>query len=137
MERKHQKILDILSKIAIDVEPVSNAKLASAIVYKNDIISIGINRKKSHPFHAKYGKNEDCIYLHAETDAIKNALRRIPQEELAKTTMYICRVKRPDHVSQSYVWGLSKPCEGCARAISTFGIKKVIFTCDDGSYKYL
>lgn len=137
MERRHRKILDTLSKIAIDVKPVSNAKLASAIVYKNDIVSFGMNRKKSHPFHAKYGKNEDCIYLHAETDAIKNALKRISQEELAKSTLYICRVKHPDHQDKNYIWGLSKPCSGCARAIAAFGIKKVVYTCDDGTYKYL
>lgn len=131
---KHTRYINILSKIAIAVEPVAQARLAAAIVYRNEIISFGVNQRKTHPFQAKFSKNEDSIYLHAETDAIKNALKHISIDELSNSTLYICRVKI---VEQKFVFGLSKPCCGCMRAISNFGIKNVYYSLDNKGYEML
>ena len=72
------KYLSVLEKMAEAVPAASHrglrARLAACVVYKRDIVSFGINQLKSHPFQAKFSKNEDSIFLHAETDAIKNAL---------------------------------------------------------------
>jgi deoxycytidylate deaminase len=131
---RHSKYMNFLSKIAIAVEPVAQARLASAIVYKNEIISIGINQRKSHPFQAKFSKNEDSIYLHSETDAIKNALKQISIDELSDSVLYVCRVKI---INKKFVFGIAKPCCGCMRAISNFGIKKVYYTLDNKGYAML
>lgn len=117
---------------------VLRTRIAACIVYKNEIVSIGINQLKSHPFQAKFSRHEDSIFLHAETDAIKNALRYISVEQLSKSTLYVCRVKCDEKShKKKKVLGLCKPCEGCQRAIATFNIKKVVYTCDDGTHKYL
>jgi tRNA(Arg) A34 adenosine deaminase TadA len=79
----------------------------------------------------EWGKNQDSIYLHAEIDAIKNALRLITQDQLAKCDIYIVRIKHPDNGSSSWVEGLAKPCSGCMRAITSFGLKKVFWTEDN------
>ena len=137
------KYLTHLEKIAEAVPAASHnksqlrARLAACVVFKNEIVSVGVNQLKSHPFQARFGKNEDSIFLHAETDAIKNALKCISVDDLAKSTLYVCRVKYCDTKKREFTWGLSKPCAGCSRAISTFNIKKVCYTCDDGTYKYL
>lgn len=131
---RHAYHLDTLAKVASAVEKVAGAKLAACIVYKNKVISFGINQSKSHPFQLKYGSNKDAIYLHAETDAIHSALKHLSIEEFKKCTLYITRVKMS---GKKECWGLSKPCDGCTRAIAEFGIKKVYYTCDDGSYKTL
>ena len=68
------RILSELALIAKELRPIQSARIAAAIVQKNNIVSIGVNSRKSHPFQKKYGKNDDSIFLHAETDAIKNAL---------------------------------------------------------------
>jgi deoxycytidylate deaminase len=137
---RDRRIIDNLFKLAQDVEGVSSARLACCIVIKNNIIAYGFNQKKSHPFQAQYGKNEDSIYLHAETDAIKNALRRVNQEDLTKATLYIVRAKYDENGHWAH--GLSKPCSGCARAIAAFGIKNVVYTTEvynsgGNYYKYL
>lgn len=111
--------------------------MAAAIVFRNEIISIGINSNKSHPFQAKYGRNSDSIYLHAEIDAIKNALKCISVDQLTKTTLYICRVKYTDSKKSGQIWGLSRPCEGCIRAITTFNIKKVVYSIEKEGYEIL
>lgn len=81
---------------------------------------------------AKYGKNPEAIYLHAEVHAIKNALREIKVDDFGKCELYIVRVKKETSFSSKYVWGLSKPCSGCERAIAEFGLKRVVYSCDDG-----
>lgn len=131
---RHSRYINILSKIAIAVEPVAQARIAAAIVYKNEIVSIGVNQRKTHPFQAKYSKNEDSIFLHAETDAIKNALKHISLDELSSSVLYICRVKIENG---KFVFGLSKPCCGCMRAISNFGINKVYYSLEEKGYTVL
>lgn len=137
------KYLRYLEKVA-EAVPASahnrqllRARLASCVVYKNEIVSIGVNQLKSHPFQARFAKNEDSIFLHAETHAIKNALKIITVEQLSKSHLYVCRVKYCDTGKKKFIWGLSKPCAGCMRAIATFDIKKVVYTCDGVDYKYL
>lgn len=134
---KNLKILDILSKLAVTVEPVASARIAAAVVYKNDMISFGINQKKTHPFQVKFQRNHQSIFLHAETDAIKNALRFIDQEQLSKSTLYICRMKYIGTDRREFVQGLSKPCEGCTKAIATFDIKNVVYSLDNEGYDIL
>jgi len=134
---KHSKYLNILSKIAADISPIRSARLAACVVHRNSIIAFGTNCMKSHPFQARYGKNDDSVYLHAETSAIKNALKYISLEELSKCTLYISRVKYEDTKKNKLLFGTAKPCPGCFRCINTFNIKKVYYTLDNQSYAEL
>lgn len=118
----------------MDVDKVANARIMAAVVHKDkEIISLGWNKKKSHPFQARFSKNEDCIYLHAEVDAIKNALKRdrlSGSEDLSDCSLFVFRMKK-ESKKGPYITGLAKPCEGCMRAIVTFGIKNVYFSEDN------
>jgi len=134
---RHSKYINILTKLAIAVEPVAQARISSCLVYKNEIISFGMCKMKSHPFQARFGKNSDSIYLHAETDCIKNALKLIDMNELSRCSLYICRVKYECRLKNSVVYGMAKPCCGCSRAIATFGINKVFYTTDENTYEAL
>lgn len=127
-----KKFWNILEKVAIAVDPVSRQRLAACLVYKNELISIGTNKFKTHPIAKQFSKHEEAIYLHAEIDCIKNALRVVDVDFLSKCTMYVLRVKHPDHDHKQFVRGMAKPCPGCEMGINTFGIKKVYFTTDDG-----
>ena len=130
--KNHQKYFNILEKIAEAVEPVAKQRLASLLVYKGEVIAVGYNKMKTHPFAKQFSKNASTEYLHAEVDCIKNALRHINVDMLSKCTMYVLRVKRPFGLPHNFMRGLSKPCCGCQRAIDQFGIKKVYFTTDIG-----
>jgi tRNA(Arg) A34 adenosine deaminase TadA len=126
---RHNKIIQTLGKVAEDVLPVGRVKISAAIVIKNEIISIGTNKMKSHPLQAKFGRNYQAIYIHAEIDAIAKALRRLDARRLTSATLYVARIK-VDNTGKA-MWGLARPCSGCAGAIESFGIKQVIWT-DDG-----
>lgn len=133
---KHiEKTTDILRKLAITLPNVAHARVAAAILYKNRIVSFGFNSYKSHPFQLKYGKNKDSICIHAENAAIRNFLRVFDADKLKHTTMVVGRMKKTADLQ--WIDGISKPCEGCQRALATFGIKKVWFTTDEGTLQCL
>lgn len=98
--------------------------MGAAIVYKGDIVGLGYNNLKSHPFALKFSKHPEAIFLHAEIAAIHNAMKILTNEELSKCDLYILRYK------SNRTLGLAKPCEGCMKAIVQFGIKKVFYTVD-------
>ncbi len=126
------KIKQMLVRLAIENPGVQGRfKLAAGIVYRGHLIATGVNSYKTHPLMLGWGKNSDSIYLHAEIDAIKNALRLVTQAQLTKCDIYIVRVKRPDNGKNGWVEGLAKPCPGCRRAIESFGLKRVLWTEDN------
>ena len=136
--KRDQKILDFLSKTAEAADHVGiRAKLAAAIVIKNEVISVGFNRRKTHPFQVQFQANDKQIFLHAETDAINRALKYITKEELRKATLYVARVKYKDSRSKHAIWAESKPCVGCQKAILSYGITTVIHTCENGEYNII
>jgi len=133
---KTKTIMNMLNSVAESIEPVSQARLAAAIFYKNDLVAIGTNKPKTHPFQKRWAKHEMAIYLHAEIDVIKNALRHISQEELAKSKLYVSRIRfdsnQKDLSRENLKTGLARPCSGCMRAIANFDIKHVCFSTDKG-----
>jgi tRNA(Arg) A34 adenosine deaminase TadA len=122
---KYHKILSNLIEVATATPRVSSSKLAAAVVYKNRIISYGVNSYKTSPFQKKYGKNEHAIFLHAEIAAIKNALRHLSQEQLSRSKMIVCRINNVG-------LAMSKPCLGCQRALAEFEIQTVWYTTAQG-----
>lgn len=133
--KRNEKFLDILTKAAVDIpDPVRNYRLTSAIVYKNSIISFGANSYKTDPFQARWSKNDHAIHLHAEVNAIKNAIKRGGVDILKKSTLYIARVRSIN--GTGYEKAMAKPCIGCRRCIAEFGIKNVVYTTNEG-HRYL
>jgi len=129
---KPEKFWNILERVAIANEPAYRTRIAALLVHRNEIIAVGYNRTKSHPLAKRFQKHEEAVYLHAEIDCIKNALRVVDVDYLSKCTMYVLRVKHPDDDHKGFVRALAKPCCGCEMAIENFGIKKVYFTTDEG-----
>lgn len=134
MRNDHNHYMSVVEKLAISTEGVRNVRMSACVVYKNKIASFGVNKFKSHPFQLRFSKMNDCIYIHAETDAIKNAIKVLDVGELRKSTLYICRIKK---ISGVDVWGLAKPCVGCKRAIAVFEIKNVYYSDDNKTTKRL
>ena len=120
------KIKGMLTRLAIENPGVKGRfKMSAGVVYKKQLIATGVNSYKTHPLMARYGENEHKIFLHAEVDAIKNALRLITQEQLSQSILYVIRVKRG---TCGWEYALSKPCLGCQRMIAEFNIKETLWT---------
>jgi deoxycytidylate deaminase len=126
-------IQDTLFKLAQSVEPVRGARIAAAVVLRGKVVAYGYNHMKTHPFQTKYAKNEHAIFFHAETHAIKNALRSIEVDELSKCELYIMRARY--NANHKWEFGMSLPCEGCKKCIEEFGIKQVYYTVNGSGIK--
>ena len=104
--------------------------VSAALVYRNRIISFGINQMKTHPYQMRYGKNKQCVYWHAETLSIYNADKKLGFDKFNKSTLYVARLKYKNTEKENFVSGIAMPCEGCMRCIKEYGIKNVIYTLD-------
>jgi deoxycytidylate deaminase len=114
-------------KLAQSVEPVRGARIAAAVVRKGKVVSFGYNHKKSHPFQAKFCKNNHAVFFHAEVHAIKNALNSVDADDLSKCDLYIVRAKR-NKENKKWLTGLSKPCSGCQKCIDLFDLNSVYYS---------
>jgi tRNA(Arg) A34 adenosine deaminase TadA len=126
------KIRQHLTQLAIESGGYGQrVPMAAGIVYKRHLIATGVNQPKTHPLMLTDGYREDQRYRHAEVDAIRNALRLISKEQLKQCELHIVRVKRPHIASKKWVYGLAKPCTGCANVIKRYGIGQVFWTADE------
>ena len=123
-------VVNELFTIAKNVPKVSNARIASALVKKNSIVCYGSNKYKTHPIQKKFAKNSHAVCLHAEIDVIIKFLNGNDISDLKKHDLYIVRAKY-DESGGKFVYGKSKPCEGCVKAIKHFGIKSVYYSEDN------
>ena len=100
--------------------------MVAAITKKGDIIGVGKNSLKSHPFQARYSRNDESIYLHAETAALLDAINK--GEDPAGGVMHVIRRMRDDTL------GLARPCQGCMKALAAYGIDRVVYSNEVGSF---
>lgn len=122
------KFIDLAFKIASDMPDYGlRAKTAAIITRRNNIISVGTNKKKSHPLQKRYSRNIYKIYLHAETLAIINAIR--DGNSLEGTTLWVVRSRNKSRsgIGIEREMAISLPCIGCQRALISFGIKRVFY----------
>lgn len=123
---RHERMLKQLTNIAIDTDHDSNYKLIASVVHKGDIISVGYNRKQTHPLQMRFNQNRKAISLHAEIDAIAKASKRLTLEEFKRASLYVARVRKMNGV---WVRGLAKPCVNvCQPTIMAFNIDKIFWT---------
>lgn len=127
--KKDRKYLRTLFTLACSVEPIRSSRVAAFVTLKNKVIAFGHNQRKTSPFQAKFSSNSRAIYLHAETHAIKNALRLTGEKTLEKYTLYVVRAK---YSRGRFVKGISKPCEGCQSCIEHFRVGRVVHVSHDG-----
>lgn len=120
----HKRVLKHLAVLAEDIPEFAGQRVIACVLEKGSIVSYGFGHEKTHPFQAKYGRNADSIYWHAETNAIHNAQKK--GTDLSKTSLYVLRRKTNSEMKELY--GLAKPCDGCARCIEDHRIPRVIYS---------
>lgn len=93
-------------------------QLGVVIVKKDRVLSLGINKYKTHP-----RSTHPYRFLHAEMDAIISA-----KEDLKNSNAYIYRQTKDGKL------GLARPCIHCLKALKEAGIKKIYFTTYTGYF---
>lgn len=84
------------------------------------MLSVGINRNKNHPLTLPQELVKSHASVHAEVAALSPLLHQ--GLNLKHATLYVARVSRTGKLA------LSKPCRACESAISSSGIRKVVWS---------
>lgn len=116
------RVYGVLIEKSRTAEVVKSSFHAAAIVYRNQIMLVGINRRKTHPIMAKYQKNKKKVYLHAEVDALVRFINMYGVELLPECSLYVLRTTKTGRVAES------KPCDGCMNMIRALNVGKVFWT---------
>jgi len=115
---KEVKFLKLAREVASNI--VSMRTKHCAIITKGkNIISVGVNSKCTHP--EMFSRDKIKIYLHAEADAILSSRHK----NILGSNMYIARYS-PENKN------ISRPCDICMDLIKENGIKKIIYTTNEG-----
>ena len=130
MKRKEQLIFDNLFAICSDVEPVDGSRHAAAVMKRGVIYGSGVNIAKTDPMQQRFCSTEGKAFIHAEMLAIKRAISQLRTNDLSDCTLVVVRSKY-NHNKEN-VLGNSKPCEACQAAIEHHGIRRTIYSLDDG-----
>lgn len=110
--------------------PYGRFRLGAIIAQRKNIISYGVNQKKSHPLQAKYqsrynDKPHLQCWLHAEIHALTNA----KLGDIYNSDCYVARVLMDG------TQGNSRPCEGCEQALRDHGVRRMVYYCDGSIYR--
>jgi len=93
-------------------------KLGCVIFKKNNVVSVGFNKMKTHPRSPHHWK-----MIHAEF----HALLGVSPSDLLGSSVF---VYRENHKSGNV--GLAKPCKVCEKMLHDVGIKEVYYTTSTG-----
>ena len=116
-----------LSNIAINIalESNQNFKLGCIIVKNGKVVCKNCNDERSR----LNGKNFVCI--HAEINCIHNLLKYEKNyRKLKNYTILVIRVGKDNE--GNIVLRNAKPCKYCTESIKKVGLKKIIYSNDDG-----
>ena len=123
---------DTFFKKAKDMAEISTfyrQHLECVVVYKNKIISAGLNSNKTHPIQKRYNRIrfQECSCpdsLHAEIHALSQVAHL--DIDWSRVSIYTYRkMKSREH-------GMARPCPSCMAYIKSLGIKEINYTTDDG-----
>jgi tRNA(Arg) A34 adenosine deaminase TadA len=102
--------------------PTDLNKMAAIIAKRTRILGTGMNSRKTHPLQRRFSNHPLKVCIHAEIDAIRDALRSHEEEELHGATIFVARVMKNGST------GYAKPCSTCSKALDAYGITAVHYT---------
>ena len=129
------KRLEEIGESLINYESGKRCHHFSFILYKNRIISIGSNNKKTHPTNLinrkvsiRTGEDfSDQKYTCSEFNAILK-LKRLTNVDTRKCILVNMRFDRNKNLSSSF------PCMSCQNLLKYHNFKKIIWTDHKGDY---
>ena len=115
-----------LAEVMASYSDYKRIHIGACIVKKKSVVSTGCNKSKSHPIQNRYNHivniyNKPESRLHAEIDALIKA-----GEDAKDATLYVFRRGRDN------IYRLSKPCPACMKYAKDCGIKRIVYTIENG-----
>ena len=117
--QKSYYILEAAKSAENSLHPLSGVPFAhgAIIIYRGKIIGRGFNK-----ICVPCVNRVNQYSIHAEVDAIQDALRRVHKNELKKSTLLVVRLNNCGETLNS------QPCQNCQNYIKQMGIKIAYYT---------
>lgn len=107
----------------------SKFMIGSVIVKQGRIISCGWSQLKTHPY-VKYNgvyQKEDGVHISENMHSELASVFKVKDKRVLQgTTIYIYRENKNGHFANC------KPCPMCHKILKEYGVKKMIYTTDQG-----
>lgn len=126
---RDHKLFDVAKSVA-RTSRHPKAHVGAVLVSGKDVVSVGVNGKKSHPLQQKFNnirfKDDSAAQhlMHAEIEALVKG--RAHHREIEDAAIYVYRVMKDGSI------GMARPCVGCMAALKEYGIREVFYTTDQG-----
>ena len=116
-------MIRIATKVARESK-FERARMGAVVVRGGSVLSTGCNRIG----FSKYLRNRVFVEsVHAEAQAILGLLKKHKLEDLVGSTLFVSRV------NNSGTARYARPCPACQRLCESVGIRKVIYTTNNGT----
>ena len=106
------------------LSPRSQHQVGCVIAQRNEVVGVGYNTVKTHPFQARWNKRSP--HLHAEMMALIEAMKGRSFNP-DRSTVYVSRYSRHGTLGCSY------PCEHCWPALKHVGVRNIVCYDHDNS----
>lgn len=114
---------------------------ATALSKQGKVLGTATNQyHKSHPlaklYSIKAGLSDQRVYIHAELGAVlrsTNAILRAGDSKVHTTSVHTMLVQR---FHNNGALANAKPCKSCQLMLKDFGVKKIVYTDEDGMKEY-
>ena len=125
-----QKLEDVALSL-LDNHNANRCRHFSFILYKNRLISTGLNVNKTHPMNLRITGEDysDQKQTCSELNAILK-LKRLTNIDTRKCTLVNLRYDRNDKIA------LAKPCSSCQSLLRYHNFKQVIWSTNNGYQTY-
>lgn len=127
MPNSSKYYFSIAKEVAKSGRQTKSCKRVGAVVVKNSLILATGRNRSTGKIHLGNIKKDGFISLHAEIDACS----RISKSQLKGTTIYVYRELADGKTASA------KPCLSCQSKLKKFGIKRAIFTNENGEVEEL
>lgn len=127
MTKKFIKRLITLSDDIESDRPYGKVKMVAFLIYKNKILSFGVNSEKTSLYQHRMRKMvdiDDSNFIYDKTHAEIAAIKKIHSSfnDWEHVEIFIVSKKKNGE------FRLSRPCPICERTIRSLGIRKVYYT---------
>jgi len=125
LSKKDKKLIALARRISYQSDFMQ--KHGAVLSKGSTVINTAYNKNKFSSFAMRFKKeNSKFATVHAELGAILN----IDKKHTEGGTIYVVRTNKPQKLR------MSKPCDMCEAALRWVGIKKVVYSTNEGFKKY-
>ena len=102
-------------------------RLGAVIIQNGRVLGKGFSQYRNSPINVSDAHVKMCS-VHAEADALRDAIGYFQQWPLKKATIYVARLNKANLLV------LAKPCDRCTSLLLANGVKCMIWTIDENQY---